>query len=306
MKKPNQDYAYVSFTVGGSFCILSFEDTQNEYRISHRNSGGGSRGKVTGLSRASRRKLLRRLASIDQDAFKGRVIYLTLTYPDIWPEDSKVCKKHLECFRKRFTRRNGGGFIGVWRVGIQERGAWHFHLFLFLLSSSFESLQELRSFVSRAWYQACGKISEGHLLAGTNVQEIRAWRRVGYVGRYLARPERFPVGTNPGRIWGTWNKHLLPVRWETVRLSVEDADRIRRVYRRLARKKGTGTRRNVQVFVKHENVVRLLRFLKDDNEHPKGARRPLPSREPNLQRNASSGRSSRASRASVSTRDKEN
>jgi hypothetical protein len=52
---------------------------------------------------------------------------------------------------------------------------------------------------------------------------------------------------------------MLPVRWEMVRGSLHDAYRIRRVHRRLAR--GEGSLRRLTVFVRHENVVRLLGFL---------------------------------------------
>jgi hypothetical protein len=54
---------------------------------------------------------------------------------------------------------------------------------------------------------------------------------------------------------------MLPVRWETVRVSLNDAYRIRRVYRRLAKMKGRGHLRRLTVFVRHENVVRLLELL---------------------------------------------
>jgi hypothetical protein len=64
-----------------------------------------------------------------------------------------------------------------------------------------------------------------------------------------------------GRVWGRWNKELLPVRWETVEVSLWDAFKIRRIYRKLARRKGCGPMRRMTVFVRHENVVRLLEFL---------------------------------------------
>jgi hypothetical protein len=64
-----------------------------------------------------------------------------------------------------------------------------------------------------------------------------------------------------GRIWGVWNEDLLPVRWETVEVSLKDAYKIRRIYRKLARRKGGGPLRRITVFVRHENVVRLLEFL---------------------------------------------
>jgi hypothetical protein len=57
-------------------------------------------------------------------------------------------------------------------------------------------------------------------------------------------------------------KHeFLPVRWETVKVGLKDAFRIRRVYRKLARRKGAGSLHRLTVFVRHGNVVRLLEFL---------------------------------------------
>jgi hypothetical protein len=77
----------------------------------------------------------------------------------------------------------------------------------------------------------------------------------------MAKPEVFPEGLQTGRIWGVWNEELLPVRWETVQVNLRDAFRPRRIYRKLARRKGTGSLRRITVFVRHENVVRLLEFL---------------------------------------------
>ena len=77
----------------------------------------------------------------------------------------------------------------------------------------------------------------------------------------MAKPEKFPEGLETGRIWGIWNKELLPIRWEEVEVSLRDAFRIRRIYRKLAKRKGSGSLRRLTVFVRHENVIRLLEFL---------------------------------------------
>ena len=53
----------------------------------------------------------------------------------------------------------------------------------------------------------------------------------------------------------------MPVQWETVKVSLSDAYRIRRIYRRLAKMRGRGNLRRLTVFVRHENVVKLLEFL---------------------------------------------
>jgi hypothetical protein len=51
------------------------------------------------------------------------------------------------------------------------------------------------------------------------------------------------------------------VRWETVKVPLKEAYRIRRIYRRLAKMRGRGRLRRLTVFVPHENVLRLLEFL---------------------------------------------
>jgi hypothetical protein len=263
-ESPYQGVAYLSSAVGGSVSTLSFEDTTIKNRLRpSKGLGGGTRAKVRGFSRESRRNLLRRLASINRSAFrafKGRIIFVTLTYPHEYPQDPLLCKGHLKAFRKRL-QREFGTFAAFWRLGIQKRGAWHFHLLLFT-GSSIGPVSELRRLISASWYEVTGKVSEGHLSAGTRVEVVKRWKQAtSYVERYMAKPEEFPEGLKTGRIWGIWNKELLPIRWEEVEVSLRDAFRIRRIYRKLAKRKGSGFLHSITVFVRHENVVRLLEFL---------------------------------------------
>jgi hypothetical protein len=264
LKESHQGVAYVSSSVGGSVSTLSFEDTKTSNRLStHRRCGGGIRDRVRGFSRESRTNLLRRLASINRRAFKalrGKMIFVTLTYPKQYPADPEVCKRHLKALRKRLQRKYKS-FAALWRMGIQRRGAWHFHLLLFV-GPSIGPIGELRRFISCSWYEVTGKVSEGHLHAGTRVETIRRWKQAtSYMERYMAKPEEFPEGLKTGRIWGVWNENLLPVQWEKVDVSLRDAFRIRRTFRKLARRKGSGSLHSITVFVRHENVVRLLEFL---------------------------------------------
>src|SRR5215210_8200415 len=96
LKGSHQDVAYVSSAVGGSLSTLSFEDTITKNQLSPpRRHGGGIRDRVRGFSRTSRTNLLRRLASINRRAFrtfKGRIVFVTLTYPEEYPEGPEVCK----------------------------------------------------------------------------------------------------------------------------------------------------------------------------------------------------------------------
>ncbi len=262
MSKTEPEVAYVSSAVGGSLSQITFEGSGVKSRTGPTH-GGGIRGRIKEFSRSSRRNLLRCMAAINRTAFrayKGRVIAVTLTYPHEYPEDPELCKRHLEALRKRI-HREFGEFACFWRLGIQQRGAWHFHALLFV-PPSFGPVKELRRFIASAWYEVCGKVSEGHLLAGTRVEEVRRWRKAtSYMERYVAKQEEFPEGLQTGRIWGKWNEKLLPVQWETVKITLEDAFKIRRVYRKLAKMRGRGHLHRFTVFIQYENVLRLLEFL---------------------------------------------
>jgi hypothetical protein len=126
LKCSHQDVAYLSSSVGGSVSTLSFEDTKTSNRLRpSKRLGGGIRDKVRGFSRESRTNLLTRLASINRSAFrafKGRIIFVMLTYPHEYPENPEVCKNHLKALRRRLQRKFGD-FAGFWRMGIQGRGA---------------------------------------------------------------------------------------------------------------------------------------------------------------------------------------
>jgi hypothetical protein len=264
LNSSHQGVAHVLSSVGGSVSTLSFEDSTSRHRCNPpTRCGGGIRARVRGFSRASRTNLLRRLASINRRAFrdfKGRIIFVTLTYPRKYPEDPEVCKNHLKALRRRLQRKFGT-FAALWRMGIQRRGAWHFHLLLFV-GQSVGPIGELRRFISSSWYEVTGKVSEGHLRTGTCVEAVKRWKQAtSYVERYMAKPEEFPEGLQTGRIWGIWNEDYLPVRWEMVEVSLRDAYKIRRIYRRLAKRKGSGSLRRITVFVRYGNVVRLLEFL---------------------------------------------
>src|SRR5687767_15658292 len=66
-ESPHQGVAYVSSSVGGSVSTLSFEEiiTKNQLGPPKRH-GRGTRDRTRGFSRASRRNLLLRLASVNR------------------------------------------------------------------------------------------------------------------------------------------------------------------------------------------------------------------------------------------------
>ena len=160
---------------------------------------------------------------------------MTLTYPHEYPEDPEVCKNHLKALRRRLQRKFGE-FASFWRLGIQRRGAWHFHL-ASVVGPSFGPIDKLRRFISSSWYEVTGKVSEGHLRAGT-VSKPSEMEGGDELCRALHGQARgVSRGTADRQDRGVWNEELLPVQWETVEVSLRDAFKIRRVYRKLARRR---------------------------------------------------------------------
>lgn len=159
--------------------------------------GGGARGRIVSFSQQSRRRLMRLMMRIDWEAIAGRAYFVTLTYPEHYPDDGRVWKKNLRAFLRRLERRGLQG--AVWRLEFQERGAPHFHLLL--IFSDRVDLCWLREYVSGAWYEVVGSGDEKHLAAGTNCQRVRVGRGLmSYIAKYLAK--ELVDGATVGRRWG--------------------------------------------------------------------------------------------------------
>jgi hypothetical protein len=199
-------------------------------------------------------------------------MHVLLTYPEEYPEDPTLWKAHLERFLKRLDRRYGKHAV-LWRLEFQERGAPHLHLVVFLntvLPISPTALREFRDFVACSWYEACGRLSEEHLEAGTSVERVRSL--VGLM-KYLTKLETLQrglqggaedpegEGLSVGRRWGAWNRSLLPISLERVWVRRRDAFSIRRILRKLKGVKPRGAVRTMRLFIRDTVLKRLLSFL---------------------------------------------
>ena len=90
---------------------------------------------ITGWSRRSRARMVRRLAELDWSPLvgPGRIpAMITLTYPRDWETvapSGRVVKDHLRALQLRWRRAWGTPLIGVWKLEFQRRGAPHVHIF---------------------------------------------------------------------------------------------------------------------------------------------------------------------------------
>lgn len=191
-------------------------------------AGGGTRGKIKGFSKASRRRLLHTFARLNPN--KTRCVFLTLTFSSEY--DAGRGKRVFRRFRERLRRKFPLSAF-IWRMERQSRGAIHFHLVLF-------NFPYVPQKTLQVWWEAC----TGEDTSIVHVKLLRGKRRVFYyLSKYCAKPTNEDAVTSldtnaymhdegkpslspaierarsrdiadhtegDGRVWGVFQKWLLP------------------------------------------------------------------------------------------------
>ena len=165
-----------------------------------------TRGRITGYTYASRRRLMHLLHQIDREATAYLPLFITLTYPSIYPATALETKRHLDSFCKRLLRRYKDVCI-IWKLEYQHRGAPHYHLLVF-------GVPYLpRDEIAQAWYKVVGSDDTRHRQAGTRVERIASWNGViSYAAKYLGKVVQATGDISPGRFWGVYGRRNLPIR----------------------------------------------------------------------------------------------
>lgn len=161
------------------------------------------RGRVSGFSRKSRKRLLDWLNQIDKaSAAKG--LFVTLTYPGEYSDDWRAWKRDLDTLTKRLRRKWNRCSI-VWRLEYQERGAPHFHLLVFGVDFI------PHRWLAKAWYDVVGSGDYNHLKAGTEVRRVKSFKQVCYyAAKYISKVQDVQSRSD-GRMWGIYGREYLPV-----------------------------------------------------------------------------------------------
>lgn len=194
------------------------------------------RTKIFTFTEKSRRNLLDKSRRLQREGLK-LPYFVTLTYNDNF-QDFADAKKHLNTFLMRFRRL--GEVRYIWKMELQERGAIHFHLALWLpdemyppgwSGSKAKRWQYTVQRVSAAWNEISQPNNNNHLAYGTNVRDCYNWRMfTGYMSKYLSKdqqPERVDPATgevidlNTGRWWAT-SRNLDFSALKTAYMSVHD------------------------------------------------------------------------------------
>lgn len=214
--------------------------------------GGGSRGRVAGFSRQSRKRMIERLAQIrDPETRNG--LFITLTFPDevLTGLDGEgvvnweFWHRCFDVFMRRFERKFPGAGA-VWRLEMKRRlsGIWmgflapHFHSIIYL-DEKFdgERLAWLRRWVAGNWFEVVGSGLEKHLKAGSGVEVLYGRAHASrYLSKYIAKVDFETLEV--GRRWGSrGNLDARPL-----------------LVRRLSRQVGTELKRGVRLLLKSRGV----------------------------------------------------
>lgn len=184
------------------------------------------RGEVRAFSVKSRSRLMKKISQLNKSVMP---IFVTLTYPSVFPKDFEEYKYHVHKFFISLFRKFPSAGV-IWKLEFQSRGAAHFHMLIFGVGVS-----DLLSFVPECWYRIAGQGDEKHLLwhqglLGNQhcVQEIRSWNGVrSYASKYMGKLDERTENT--GRFWGVRGKvpfsHIM-----SFRVSIRAALEFRRAF----------------------------------------------------------------------------
>lgn len=206
--------------------------------------GGGARGRVSGFSRQSRRRLMMTIAGVKRNAELPS--FVTLTYPSEFPTVERA-KRDLKIFLQRLNRKfPNAGYI--WKLEPQERGAPHYHMMVWGVSNS-----ELFGWTVKNWFEIAGNGDKNHYLFHMGVlkdsvpcvSKVRSFRGIwSYASKYLGKT--FDVAEWgqkwTGRFWGVGKREFIPFGDECILdVSYNEVVQLMRFQRRFAGiKKGHG------------------------------------------------------------------
>lgn len=168
--------------------------------------GGGKRNVISAFSRASRKRLLEKMArsrNMDSGYFG------TFTYPGDFTYESKDVKSHLSTFRKRIFRLLPQARI-IWRMEILPRQTGdsagefvpHFHLLIFGIPYGHEVW--LESKLSEWWDEIANHNDADVPFLRSEVKQIRSRKMaVYYASKYAAKVSDWS-DSEFGRHWGFW------------------------------------------------------------------------------------------------------
>lgn len=222
-------YQITSFK--GVMCVKNNPefDKNSELLQSDTDKVPAKRGKIKGLSRKSRKNLLRIINKLEPSE---SYYFVTLTYGRNWIDEPKLWKRHLSILLKR-VRANYPKSSGLWRLEFQKRKAPHYHI-LFHIPEKPNSLT-FKKILQKSWLNQIEDHSYGAQRYSIQCDFVGSQFKdcALYSALYQAKDANDRKDIATGKLWGTFNKTRLPVR----SYGFEECSRRRQtILRRICRK----------------------------------------------------------------------
>lgn len=208
--------AVLEWTEGGSVATLKAKGLNDGKAKSHK-----IRGIIRGFSEGSRHRLLKMVGGLNRKVLPHPHM-VTLTYPRTWPADWHRWKLDLKAFIAAWERQYGLTFI-IWRLELQQRGAPHYHLLVFMLGTIDPA------WVADTWTRiVTGKLT-GKRRVRTQTERVRSWHGVmSYASKYMSKVDDNSLCASPmGRQWGVIRPSLSGKVYRRAYLTQEEFQELR-------------------------------------------------------------------------------
>jgi hypothetical protein len=218
-----------------------YESFQNCFQIKFDSvgslqGGGGTRQQVKGLSKDSRRRLVKLINSLGESPEAFFVTLTMRTASENFKEWKKWLNRTLTAMRYRYPELSG-----IWRLEFQKRGTPHFHLLVF--TNGQYPIKAFRASLRKYWSNAVGQHNTS-FIHGVKVEKVRDVKKSGfYLAIYQAKNEQDRTDIPTGKTYGVINKDKLPVaqysggEFNSIQFNVW----CKRLYRRYIKANGAST-----------------------------------------------------------------
>ena len=218
------------------------------FKPTHEKRPGSRRGRITGFSPKSRKRLIETCTKIRKS---DQGFFLTLTYPGKYHGDHEKTKRDLDTFSKRMARRFPG-FAMLWRMEIKTRqtGASkgkrvpHYHGLCPGTYPGFVTNDgvtiTLGEYIAKSWNEIVAPGDSDHLEHGSHVFPYTSARHaMSYVSKYVAKLEFHENAQEEyaGRHWGVVGDLETTISI-TVTISRQKMIEMKRLWRKWMRARG--------------------------------------------------------------------
>lgn len=192
----------------------------------------GTRSGVTEFSSASRRRLTQLFSRVRHSGLNAP-LFVTLTYHYSYFKKKRNFYPDLNTFLQ-YLRDQKPGWVYIWRLEFQERGAPHWHLILWPPLHYSKKKQESHLLdMRKAWHRIADPTSKVHLKYGFHAKPVESYRKAfSYVSKYTAKESKFEDVQYTGRRWGY--SRSLPIKpLAEIEITLETFICLRRFVRKL-------------------------------------------------------------------------